>query len=298
MADVKWIKIVTDIFDNKKIKIMESMPDGDSLIVIWFKILILAGDVNDNGLVYFTKDIPYTDQMLATYFNRPLPSVQLALNTFEKFGMIEIIDDVIHVSNWEKYQNVEGMDKIREQTRLRVAKHREKKKRELLEKKEDAIIGNEKCNVTVTHSNETEGEGDIDIDINNISSTKVDDCPSSEEEPTQKYVYQEIVDMWNTLSEYGIPKIKSIPESSPRVPMLRKRLKEYGKDSFKKIIDEVKNSDFLQGKVQSGNRNPFNLDFDWVIKPSNYPKILEQKYRNKNSKTSTAEPKGKYSDYE
>lgn len=297
MADVKWIKIVTDIFDNKKIRIIESMPDGDSLIVIWFKILILAGNVNDNGLVYFTKDIPYTDQMLATYFNRPLPSVQLALNTFENFGMIEIVDDVIHVSNWEKYQNVEGMDKIREQTRLRVAKHREKKKLELLEKENDVTLRNGECNVTVTHGNETEGEGDIDIDIN-ISSTKVDDCPSSEEEPTQKYVYQEIVDMWNTLSDYGIPKIKNIPASSPRVPMLRKRLKEYGNDSFEKIIDEIKNSDFLQGKVQSGNRNPFNLSFDWVIKPNNYPKILEQKYRNKNSKPSVEEPKGKYFDYE
>ena len=148
MSEVKWIKIATGIFDNKKIRIIETMPDGDSIIVIWFKILMLAGNINDNGYVYFTKDIPYTDQMLATLFNRNITTVQMALSLFEKYGMIEIFDDIIKVSNWEKYQNVEGMEKIREQTRLRVAKHREQKR----------LGCNVTCNVTVTDSNATERE--------------------------------------------------------------------------------------------------------------------------------------------
>ena len=131
MADVKWIKIVTDIFDNKKIKMLEAMPEGDSIIVIWLKLLILAGNTNDNGYIYFTKDIPFTDQMLATLFNRPLITVQLALNTFQNYGMIEIVDDILRVSNWEKYQNVEGMERVRELTKKRVAKHRELKRLEM-----------------------------------------------------------------------------------------------------------------------------------------------------------------------
>lgn len=162
MAEVKWIKIATDIFDNKKIKIIESMPDGDAIIVIWFKILMLAGNVNDGGSVYFTKDIPYTDQMLATVFNKPLSTIQLALNTFEKFGMIEVVDDIIHLSNWEKYQNVDGLEKIREQTRARVAKHREMKKLEC----------NVTSNVTVTQCNATDIEEDIDIELDKDKSNK------------------------------------------------------------------------------------------------------------------------------
>ena len=149
MNEVKWIKLSTDVFDSKKIRQIEALPDGDSIIVIWFKLLVLAGNTNDSGLIYFTKDIPYTEQMLATFLNRPLATVQLALNIFQSYGMIELIDDLIHVSNWEEYQNVEGLEKIREQTRLRVAKHRELKK---LEKAES-----EGCNVTsnatVTQSN-------------------------------------------------------------------------------------------------------------------------------------------------
>lgn len=150
MAEIKWIKIATDIFDNRKIKMIESMPEGDTIIVIWFKILTLAGTVNDTGYVYFTKDIPYTEQMLATAFSRPLSTIQLAMRTFEQFGMVEITEDIFHVTNWEKYQNVDGMEKVREQTRKRVADFRERKK----------IECNVTSNVTVTECNAT----DIDID--------------------------------------------------------------------------------------------------------------------------------------
>lgn len=163
MAEVKWIKIVTDIFNNKKIRIIESMPEGDAIIVIWFKLLMLAGNINEGGNVFFTRDIPYTDQMLSTLFNRPVTTVQLALKTFVEFNMIDIFDDIIHVSNWEKYQNVEGMEKIREQTRARVAKYRENKR----------LQCNVTCNATVTDGNaiDIDIEEDKEKDIN-ISTSK------------------------------------------------------------------------------------------------------------------------------
>lgn len=104
------------------------MPDGDTLLVIWLKLLILAGTINDGGAIYLTPEIPYTDHLLSTQFARPLPTVQLALRTFESFGMIEVVGDVLQVSNWEKYQNTEGLEKIREQTRKRVANYRTRQK--------------------------------------------------------------------------------------------------------------------------------------------------------------------------
>lgn len=153
MADgVKWIKLSTSIFDNRKIKVIESMPDGDSIIVIWLKLLILASNVNDDGLVYLTKDVPYTDEMLASIFDKPIMTVRLALDTFSRFGMIEIVNDIIMISNWGKYQNPEGMEKIREQTRKRVSEYRERKKA-LLEG------SNVTCNATETQCNA------LDIDI-------------------------------------------------------------------------------------------------------------------------------------
>jgi len=154
MAEVKWIKICTEIFDDESIKLIEEMPEGDAIIVIWFKLLIQAGKNNDSGYIYFKQDIPYTDEMLATVFKRPLNVIRMAIQVFIKFGMIEILDiQGIFISNWEKHQNIKGLDKIREQTRNRVAKCRDNKK--LLP-----------CNVTVTHGNaiDIDIERDIEID--------------------------------------------------------------------------------------------------------------------------------------
>jgi predicted phage replisome organizer/uncharacterized phage protein (TIGR02220 family) len=128
MAEVKWIKLATKIFDNRKIRQIECLPDGDAIIVIWVKLLCLAGNINDSGLVYFTKEIPYTDQMLATQFNRPLTTVQLALKTFVQFEMVEVIDNILHISNWEKYQSVDRLTEIREYNRLAKQRSREKQK--------------------------------------------------------------------------------------------------------------------------------------------------------------------------
>ena len=128
MAEIKWIKITTDIFDDEKILLVESMPDADSLIVLWFKLLAFAGKSNNNGVFMLSNKIPYTDEMLATVFRRPVSTVRLALTTFEHFGMIEYIDGVITLPNWEKHQNVDGMEKIREQNRARKRLQRERQK--------------------------------------------------------------------------------------------------------------------------------------------------------------------------
>lgn len=127
-SDVKWIKIVADMFDNRKIKQIRKMPDGDAIIVIWLHILCLAGQVNDNGLVYFSKDIPYTEEMLATEFDRPINTVRLALQVFQQFGMIEIVNNILLVSNWEKYQSQDKLLALKEYNREKKREQRSKQK--------------------------------------------------------------------------------------------------------------------------------------------------------------------------
>lgn len=269
MANIKWIKIATDIFDNRKIKMLEAMPNGDTIIVIWFRLLSLAGTVNDSGYVYFTKDIPYTPQMLSTAFNRPITTIELALETFKKFGMIDIVDDLIYVSNWEKYQNVDGMEKVREQARLRQQRHREKKRLEC----------NVTRNVTITDSNGTDIDIDIDKDINNISKDILlsDKKKLSDEfSYTTKNAFEKVLKQWNSLEPLGIRPIRCIGEQ--RGSLLRARLRQYGVDSFDEIVEQIKNSDFLQGKHDG---RPWQITFDWVIKPRCYPKVLEGNYRNR-----------------
>ena len=89
-------------------------------------------------------------------------------------------------------------------------------------------------------------------------------------------MYQPIIDEWNSLKEYGITPIIAINSNTQRAKMLKCRLNQYGADSFEKAIEQIKNSDFLQGK----NKTSFMITFDWLVKPNNYPKVLEGNYRN------------------
>lgn len=193
MAEVKWIKITTDIFDDEKVLLIESLPERDSLLVIWFKLLCMAGRQNNSGVFMLNDRIAYTDEMLATIFRRPLNTVRLALTTFESYGMIEIIDNVITIPKWEKHQNIDGMEKIKEQNRARVARHREKQK---------LLAGcNVTGNVTVTQCNATDKDKEEDKEKeknNNILS----DPPSSKSKKPVKHKHGEFQNVLLTDSEY------------------------------------------------------------------------------------------------
>ncbi|MCT4406023.1 replication protein [Lactococcus cremoris] len=127
MVEISWIKLSVNIFDDEKMKLIDEMPENDAIFRIWVYLLSLAGKTNDSGLVYLSNHIPYTDEMISALCNRPVSTVRLALKTFRDFGLIEIYNDnLISISNWEKHQNIDGMDKIREQNRIRKQAQRER----------------------------------------------------------------------------------------------------------------------------------------------------------------------------
>lgn len=127
-SDVKWIKITTDIFDDEKILMIESMPSADSIIVIWFKLLTFAGKQNNDGVFLMSNQIAYTDEMLASIFRRNVNAVRLALQVFEQFGMIEIVDNVITIPNWGKHQTLDAYEKKKKRDRERIARKRAEQK--------------------------------------------------------------------------------------------------------------------------------------------------------------------------
>lgn len=155
MAEVTWFKVLTDIFADDKIKIIQSMPEGDSLLVMWFKVLSQAGKTNDGGYIYLRKNIPYTPAMLATLFNKPQMIVEIALKTFTQFEMIDIDDNgYIFVTHWEKHQSIDALEKIKEKDRIRQANYRERKRLEL-----------KGCHVTVTLPSHTNHAIELEVDV-------------------------------------------------------------------------------------------------------------------------------------
>jgi predicted phage replisome organizer len=270
LSEVKWIKICTDIFDDEKISLIDGMPERDGIIVIWFKLLCMAGKQNNGGVFMLNDKIAYTDEMLATIFRRPLNTVRLALSTFESFGMVNIINNAYTIPNWEKHQSLDKFEAAKEKTRLRVAAHREKQKQ--------LAQCNEYSNVTVTPGNAL--DKDIDKEEDKEIDLEEDSLMVSNETIRCTRDVQRVVEAWNAI---GVNRIQKITTGTNRYDWLKRRIKDYGIDSVLEAIENVRKSDFLMGRTKEG----FKITFDWFIRPNNFPKVLDGNYENKTQRTNT-----------
>ena len=167
MSEIKWIKISTEIFDDEKLKLIDAMSDRDTIFYVWIRLLVQAGKINNKGYVYLSENTSYDEEMLATIFNRSLSVIKTALNILSEFKMIDIQNDKkIKIVNWDKHQNVEGMERAREQSKLRMRRKRERDKEKLNEKLEENVTESNssvtvnKSNVTVTTQIDKENKSD------------------------------------------------------------------------------------------------------------------------------------------
>lgn len=260
MAEVKWIKITTDIFDDEKILLIESLPDSYAIITVWFKLLCLAGKQNNSG-VFMMGRIAYTDKMLATIFRMKESTVTMALQTFQQFGMVEIVDGVITIPNWGKHQSLDAYEKKKIRDRERIARKRAEQK---------ALIG---MSPDKSHDKSPDvafSEGDIEEE----KDKEIDNIPSGEVPPAQpKINYQEIVDLFNNTCK-SLPKVRALTDA--RRAAIKSRLNRYTVDDLKTVFEKAEASSFLKG-TDGG----WKASFDWLIKESNMVKVMEDNYVDK-----------------
>ena len=189
-TDVKWIKITTDIFDDEKILLIESLPDAYAIITVWFKLLCLAGKQNNSG-VFMMGQMPYTDRMLSTIFRMKESTVTMALQTFEQFGMVEIVDGVITIPNWNKHQTLDAYEKKKERDRLYQAERRANQRALIAgnsSSQSDDVSDDESSRVVVSDKEE-EKEIDIDIDKDKGSKNKKETSHTLFDRLYQNYIF-------------------------------------------------------------------------------------------------------------
>ena len=181
MAEVKWVKLTTDMFDNRKIKHLRRLPDGNNIVLIWVMLLTMAGRCNSGGMIFLTENIPYTPKMLADELDFEENTVILALQALSQLNMIVTDNGYFTIAGWEEYQNIEGMDKIREQNRLRQAKFKQKQR---------LLDSNVTDNVTVTHGNATEEEREKDKEkeFHSFTHTRESEEDLSDPEHRRRYL--------------------------------------------------------------------------------------------------------------
>lgn len=319
MADINWIKLRIDMFDDEKIKIIQSMPEGDAILVIWIRLIALAGKCNANGFVLVEDEFPYSDEMLSVIFNKPLTVVRLALSTFEKFRMVESTQKGIYITNFEKHQNIEGMDKIREQNRIRKQRERERKHALLIaetssevpelpefetpsgesEKEEchensDTVtqMSRDSHDVTTREVTQQRENKNKSKNIYNISSYEdIVETPEPEvqtTEPSERLSYDKIMNSYNSICA-DLPEIRAMSDKRKR--SVKSLLNEFDKlkilpgitpyERLEILFKATQASDFLSGR--SGKWN--GCSFDWLMNKTNALKVLEGNYTNKGGVT-------------
>lgn len=210
MTDVKWIKITTDMFDNRKIRHLRRLPDGDSVVLIWVMLLTMAGRCNSGGMIFLTENIPYTPKMLADELGFEESTVAMALQAMQELNMIVTDGDFFYIAGWEEYQNIEGMDKIREQNRIRQKKWYDRQKE----------LPNVRNNVSVTQPNATEEDIDKEIRIRNI-----DNIPSPKKTKHKYGEYNNVL-----LTDEELEKLKAeYPDYLDRIERLSSYVASTGK---------------------------------------------------------------------
>lgn len=223
MAEVKWIKITTDMFDNRKIKHLRRLPDGNNIVLIWVMLLTLAGRCNSGGMIFLTENIPYTPKMLADELDFEESTVQLALNALEKLGMVQSDSaGFLAVTGWTEHQNIEGMDKIRESKRLAQARWRAK------QKALQSTVDSTRCLVD-------DAEEDIEEDIERDK----EELPKGNSKKAPKHKYGEYNNV--LLTDDELDKLKAeYPDWEERIERLSSYVASTGK-SYKSHYATIRN---------------------------------------------------------
>lgn len=110
-------------------------------------------------------------------------------------------------------------------------------------------------------------------EIKEYTSSKEEESVTSVTSPQVFVDFDGLLKYWN--DKNNLDKIRKLTDQ--RVKAINLRVKEYGKDNLRVVIDKTAESDFLTGK----NDRKWKASIDWVLKPSNFIMILEGHYDRK-----------------
>jgi predicted phage replisome organizer len=241
MADVKWIKLTTDMFDNRKIKHLRRLPDGNNIVLLWVMLLTMAGRCNAGGMIFLTENIPYTTKMLADELDFEETTVELGIQALDQLNMIVTKNGCFSIAGWEEYQNIDGMEKIKEQNRIRQKNWYDRNK----------SLPNVRSNVSLTQPNATDIDKDLDIDLDKELSISTPTAP-------KKHKYGEHKNVLLTDEEYK--KLQDrFPDYEAKIETFSEAIARKGykyKSHYLAILDWARR-DEKKAPQQTASSNPF-----------------------------------------
>lgn len=252
-----WLKLKDDFFDEKYVKALRRLPQGDSLVIVYLKMQLKS--LKTEGIIKYEGIMPDCISELSMALDEDENITKLAVEALIRFGAIERWEnDTLYMVAMQQLIGSET------QGAERVRKHR------ALKEKEQLAL---QCNTDVTKRNTDVTKCNTEIDIDKDTDIEKD------KEKIKKIDYQQIADMYNETC-VSLPRCTTL--SNNRKKAIKARLNTYSIEDFKKLFTLAEQSDFLKGK----NERNWSADFDWLLKDSNFVKVLEEKYKNRNTEQS------------
>lgn len=173
------------------------------------------------------------------------------------------------IVNYGKYRALADSDTVREQTRERVRRYRERRAQQQIEGCDVT-----ECNGDVTGSNgsnaplrETETETEslstpvgVDGDSKGIPT-----CPQKQIISLWKEIHPQLTQP-KTWDGTRSSNLRTCWRIAPDI------------EKWREFFEWIKKSDFLMGRKKCRDGKPFKLTLDWLVKPTNFKKAIEGQY--------------------
>lgn len=106
MKELKCVKFNVGMYDDIKLKIIDTMKERDLIHYCLARFIVLAGKINMNGYLFVNENMPYTIETLAIEFNRTIEEIELSVKALIDLEILELTEGKIYkVKNWAKHQN-------------------------------------------------------------------------------------------------------------------------------------------------------------------------------------------------
>lgn len=257
-----FLQMPEDFFNSKRIKRLRHLAGGDTFTIIYLKMQLKA--INNGGVLFYDGLMNSIAEEIAMDIDENTDNVQMTINYLQSCGLLEIRESG---DCYLPYAEVNVGSITASSLRSRECRQR---KNVALQQNNVALQQKSVALQQDSNTSATKCNGDIDIDTDT-------DLTISNDIVCQTQSVKRIIKEWNSLAKQGVKPISKLSNSSTRYRSLIARLNEYGEEEVLKAIENIRHSDYLQGKVKD-----WQITFDWFVKPNNFPKVLEGNYTNKN----------------
>lgn len=270
-----WLKLKVDFFNDLRIKKLRKIAGGDTYSIIYLKMLLSS--LENDGYIYHEGVEPDFNEEIALKIDEDSDNVAVTTAYLIAHNLIEYsgkegcfyfndIDDVTGSETASTRRSRVSRSRNRDSKVLQCNKNATTEI-EIRDRDRDRVKSTKPlCNDTIKKVSNTE----------NNTFKKLDELEQKNNSNSKSEIHKNIIKAWNKISE--LPDLVRITDGTQRAKLLNARLKEYGESEVLQMIEEVAASSFLKGLKSS---NGWSATFDWCIKPSNFIKILEGNYRDK-----------------